>query len=130
MTLTSIAYVLYLAMSLFVTRYVGYILHRDGCPLLRQLFLGRPSLADAVNHSLLVGYYLLNFALDVLLLRPGSPITTDIDVLQWVAGKLGIVLTTLGGMHFFNVATLLIAGPFVARRIWSARSLSLSFRSK
>lgn len=125
MTLTVASYSLYLAASLFVTTYVGHLLHRDGCPLCRDVFRDRPRMGDAVNDSLLVGYYLLNFALDVLLLSPGASIHTPMDALYWISGKLGIVLTTLGGMHFVNVVTLLVGFRLLRSLKWIGTERSL-----
>lgn len=116
MNLLVLGYVLYLAASLFVTTYVGHVLHRESCPLCRDVFRESRRTADAVNDLLLVGYYLVNFALDVLLLRPGDSVIEPLDVAEWVSGRLGIVLTTLGGLHFINVSTLLVGMRWLRRR--------------
>ena len=107
MTLQAATYVIYLATSLYVTVYVGHILHRDGCPFLDDIFPERKDVGHAINDLLLTGYYLVNFALDVLLLRHPEPMVNVFDALHWYSHTLGIVLVTLGGMHFLNVAVLI-----------------------
>ncbi len=108
----------YLLSSLFVTVYVGHLLHRDGCPFLDDIFSRQKELSRAINDLLLTGYYLTNFALDVLLLHHPEPLRNGFDALHWYTRTLGIVLITLGLMHFFNVSLLiLIKKTGLARRL-------------
>ena len=59
-----------------------------------------------MNHLLLAGYYLMNIAFVVLMLRTRSPVTSGLDVLHVLSTKVGIVCVTLGSMHFFNLCVL------------------------
>lgn len=101
------AYLAYLALSLGVTVFVGRTLHRHGRPFLIDVFAGRIWLADATNNVLLTGFYLTNSALVLMFL------TVRQTPMQWDAAligltfQLGVVLVTLGVMHFGNVAILL-----------------------
>lgn len=106
MTRLGIGYVLYLIASLIITVWVGRALHRHGRPFLIDVFHGQTSLADTVNHLLLVGYYLLNIALVLLLLRTQTYLPDNVSIMAFLADKLGVVLTILGVMHFLNVAVL------------------------
>lgn len=67
---------------------------------------GDVSLADRVNDLLLIGFYLTNIAFVLLMLRSRSNVTDWGRVVFLLSDKLGIVLTTLGVMHFINVAVL------------------------
>lgn len=102
------AYLAYLALSLGVTVLVGRTLYRHGRPFLIDVFAGRIWLADATNNVLLAGFYLTNSALVLMFLTVRQP------PVQWHAAlidltvKLGVVLLTLGVMHFANVAILLV----------------------
>jgi hypothetical protein len=107
MTRLAVGYVIYLLASAGVTVCVGRTLHRHGRLFLIDVFHGDVSLAAPVNHLLLVGFYLVNVAFVLLMLRTRSPLMDDLAIATFVADKLGTVLTTLGAMHFVNVAVLL-----------------------
>ena len=100
------AYVVYLLISLGITVGVGQTLHRHGRLFVINCVRGNVDLADRVNDLLLVGFYLTNIAFVLLMLRSRS------DAADWgraaflLTDKLGIVLTTLGVMHFLNVGVL------------------------
>ncbi len=53
-------YLIYVAVSVAVTIWVGQSLHASGRIFLVENFQGREKLADSVNHLLLVGFYLVN----------------------------------------------------------------------
>ena len=55
------AYLVYLAISLGLTLWVGRTLFRNGRVFLVDIFKGNTELADSVNHLLVVGFYLINF---------------------------------------------------------------------
>ncbi|MBK7861877.1 MAG: hypothetical protein IPJ65_25330 [Archangiaceae bacterium] len=96
-------YLAYLAISLAVTVGVGRTLFKHGAAFLADTFLGKEKLAEAVNHLLLVGFYLINCGWVVLSLKTHSRTDTGQDVLENLASKVGAVLVVLGVMHFFNL---------------------------
>ena len=53
-------YLGYLTLSIAVTVWVARTLHRNGRAFLVDAFHGQESLADSVNHLLVVGFYLIN----------------------------------------------------------------------
>lgn len=108
MTPMILIYVLYLTFSVVITVWVGQLLHRHGRPFLIDVFFGNVRRADAVNHLLLVGYYLTNIALVLFNLQSRLVVTDGISGVNLLSKKLGIVLLTLGVMHFFNVIVLLL----------------------
>ena len=60
-------------------------------------------MADAVNHLLLVGFYLINVGYVLLGLPLGTKPETVQGAFEFLATKLGLVLLVLGAMHFFNM---------------------------
>ena len=106
MSALACGYVIYLACSVVITVGVGYTLHRHGRIFLIDVFQGNIPVADVVNHLLLIGFCLVNLAFVLLLLRSRAVLITPLSMATIVSHKLGIVLTTLGVMHFVNVGVL------------------------
>ena len=96
-------YLAYLAVSLAVTFGVGRTLFKNGIAFLADTFIGKEKLADAVNHLLLVGFYLINCGWVVLSLKTSEPAYNAQQVLENLASKVGSVLVVLGVMHFLNL---------------------------
>ena len=61
MDLTVMTYLLYLAVTVPLTVWVGRALRRHGEVFLLDVFAGDTRLAHAVNQLLVIGFYLLNF---------------------------------------------------------------------
>ena len=70
---------------------------------LLDAFAGNAALADAVNHLLVVGFYLLNIGFVALFLRSDAALNTQREVLAQLSWKVGIVLLVLGVMRLINV---------------------------
>lgn len=56
-----ITYGAYIVISILLTVWVARTLHKNGRVFLIEVFGGDESLADSVNHLLVVGFYLINF---------------------------------------------------------------------
>jgi hypothetical protein len=102
----SLTYGLYLAISFAITFWVGRTLHQRGRIFLVKCFAGNENLADAVNHLLLVGFYLVNLGYVCLALRYGDKPTNVPESIEFLATKVGLVMLILGVMHFFNLFVL------------------------
>jgi hypothetical protein len=98
-----IIYIAYFLVSLGVTIWVAHTLHKNGRPFLIEAFSGNREMADSVNHLLLVGFYLVNIGFILVFLRVGPKPHDLIQGVEYISTKLGIVVLTLGGMHFFNM---------------------------
>jgi hypothetical protein len=109
---TFVSHILYLVASLALTIWVARSLHRHGRPFLIDSFAGNESLADSVNHLLVVGFYLANIGYASLALRFGRKPTTSVEALEFLSTKIGLVLGVLGAMHFLNTRS---AGCVAAR---------------
>lgn len=115
MTRLAVAYLMYLLLSVGITVSVGHTLHKHGRLFLIDVFHGHVKLADSVNHLLLVGFYLLNVALVLFLMRANARLPDAVSILTFLTDKLAVVFITLGLMHFFNVGVL----TAVRRRVWA-----------
>src|SRR5258706_4502538 len=97
-------YIVYLAISVCLTIWVARTLHKNGRVFLVDSFHGNESLADSVNHLLVVGFYLINIGYVTLALKYGTAAANAQEALESLSTKVGLVLLVLGGMHFFNPA--------------------------
>ena len=96
-------YLLYLPISVVLTVWVARTLFHHGQPFLVDVFPGNKDLAGAVNHLLVVGFYLINLGYVSLQLKldtaPGDPA----GLIEALAMKVGLVLLVLGVLHFGNL---------------------------
>src|SRR5215469_468398 len=99
-------YLVYVAVSLAMTVWVGRSLHGNGRVFLVENFHGRERLADSVNHLLLVGFYLINIGFVSLALRYGDKPHDLEGAVEYLSTKIGLVIVLLGCMHFFNMQML------------------------
>ena len=98
-----VEYLAYLPASVLLTVWVASTLFRHGRRFLVDVFRGDTSLADSVNHLLVVGFYLINLGYISLQLKLDTAPQTTSDVIEALAGKVGLVLVVLGAMHFGNL---------------------------
>jgi len=122
---------IYLAISIGITLWVGRFFHRNGRIFLVEIFQGRESFADSLNHLLVVGFYLVNIGWLTLALRLefGSNPANMSGAVEFLSTKVGLVLLVLGGMHLVNLLLFSIVrrkifmdsiGPVVEPRNTSA----------
>ncbi|MBD0325310.1 MAG: hypothetical protein ICV68_02710 [Pyrinomonadaceae bacterium] len=103
MDITIITYLMYLAVSIALTIWVAQTLYKNGRVFLVDVFRGNESLADSVNHLLVVGFYLINFGYVSLALKLGYELENMREGIEALSWKIGLVLVVLGAMHFFNL---------------------------
>ncbi|MFE7229622.1 hypothetical protein ACWCRF_24575 [Streptomyces sp. NPDC002405] len=103
---TVIAYVIYLLVSIALTVWVARTLSRNGRIFLADVLHGDDKLADAVNHLLVVGFYLVNLGFVALYLSGDQSIDDTRGIFEALSTKLGVVLLVLGVMHLGNVYAL------------------------
>ncbi|MEU3829902.1 hypothetical protein GT045_05005 [Streptomyces sp. SID486] len=103
---TVIAYVIYLVVSIALTVWVARTLSRNGRIFLADVLRGDEKLAGAVNHLLVVGFYLVNLGFVALYLSGDDTIEDTRGVFEALSTKLGVVLLVLGVMHLANVYVL------------------------
>ncbi|MCD9873497.1 hypothetical protein [Streptomyces guryensis] len=103
---TVIAYVIYLLVSIALTIWVARTLSRNGRIFLADVLKGNEKLAEAVNHLLVVGFYLVNLGFVALYLSGDETIEDTREIFEALSTKLGVVLLVLGVMHLGNVYVL------------------------
>jgi hypothetical protein len=99
----AIVYFSYLIISIALTIWVARTLHTNGRVFLVDAFHGNETLADSVNHLLVVGFYLINVGYITLALKTTEPLATIREVIELESSKIGVVLLILGVMHVFNI---------------------------
>lgn len=99
-------YATYLLITVPLTIWVARTLFRHGNVFLVDVFDGKPDLAAAVNHLLLVGFYLVNLGFVTLYLRLATPVNDLAGVFEALSVKVGTVMLVLGLMHFTNIWVL------------------------
>lgn len=92
----------YAVISVGLTVWIARTLFKNGAVFLEEVFADNPKMAEAVNRLLVVGFYLLNLGYASLLLK-ADPSTTAVAAVEVLSWKLGLLLLSLGGMHFINL---------------------------
>jgi len=95
-------YVVYAVFSTALTIWLARTLGSNGRVFLHDVFPGSPALGDAVNHLLVVGFYLVNFGFALLHLVGGRASTVR-EAIETLAVKMGSLLLALAFMHFANL---------------------------
>ena len=103
MTLKTLAYLLYLAITVPLTIYVAQTLFRNGRVFLHDVFNGNDALADAVNRLLVVGFYLFNLGYVALFMQNDETIENTEQLLEVLSLRVGLVAMVLGVVHLVNV---------------------------
>ncbi|MRG93835.1 hypothetical protein GF068_18220 [Polyangium spumosum] len=95
-------YAAYALTSVGLTVGLARTLFRSGAVFLADVFKDNPQMAEAVNRLLVVGFYLLNFGYACLIMKADRA-TDVISAIEILAAKLGLLLLSLGVIHFGNV---------------------------
>jgi hypothetical protein len=95
-------YVIYGITAVAVVVWLARTLFRNGVVFLEDVFEHRPGMADSVNRLLVIGFYMLNLGYALLLL-PGERPADAIETVEVLITKLGILLVSLGLIHFINM---------------------------
>lgn len=95
-------YAAYTASSLGLTAWIARTLFKNGAVFLEEVFANQPRMAEAVNRLLVVGFYLVNLGYASLLLKAGGS-ENAVQAVEVLSSKLGLLLLSLGAMHFFNL---------------------------
>lgn len=101
-----ITYTLYLLLAVPITLWVGGTLRRNGRVFLLDVFDGDEELASAVNHLLVVGFYLVNLGYVLIALKTTDRVTDAQSAMEALSVKVGTVVLILGVLHLANVYVL------------------------
>ena len=105
-------WLVYGLISIGLTYFLARTLFRNGAVFLRSVFKDNDELAQAINVLLVVGFYMLNLGYAALLLRPdaipgGAGVAT---ASAYLVNKLGVLLVSLGVIHFVNMFVFYLLG--------------------
>jgi hypothetical protein len=103
MDLTITAYLLYFAIAVPLTVWVGRALRRHGEIFLIDVFHGDDRLAHAVNQLLVIGFFLLNLGYVAVFMRSSGGVASGRQLLEVLSTKVGSVALVVGIVHFANV---------------------------
>src|SRR5262249_34396871 len=92
----------YAVISVSLTVWIARTLFKNGAVFLEEVFADQPRMAEAVNRLLVVGFYLINLGYASLLLKADGS-ANAVQAIEVLSSKLGLLLLSLGGMHFFNL---------------------------
>jgi hypothetical protein len=95
-------YVVYGMVAVGLIVYLARTLFRHGEVFLEDVFGDNPRLAGAVNHLLVIGFYLLNLGYAFLLLK-SNVAGSAVEATEVLVNKLGVLLLSLGVIHFGNL---------------------------
>lgn len=99
---TTIAYVSYLLITIAVIVVVGKILYHNGYFFLLNVFSVEDT-AIAVNRFLYAGYCFMNIGVTFVRLNTSQKLVNTIQVLEFLANSIGLLLFILGIMHVLNL---------------------------
>jgi len=95
-------YAIYTAAAITLTGVLARTLFRNGKVFLEDVF-EQEGLADAINHLLVVGFYMLNLGYAFLIFQTNDA-STSVEAVEILVTKLGVLLLSLGIIHFVNIA--------------------------
>ena len=101
-----LTYTAYLALAVPITLWVGGTLRRNGRVFLLDVFDGDEDLASAVNHLLVVGFYLVNLGYVAIALRTTDVVVDAVSAVEALSVKVGTVVLVLGVIHLANLFVL------------------------
>ncbi len=91
-----VTYLVYVPLTVGLTYWVARTLSRNGALFLREVFAGDERMAGAVNHLLVVGFWLINLGYVALALRTGADVPDARTAIETLATKVGGVLLVAG----------------------------------
>jgi hypothetical protein len=97
-----VVYTLYVGVAVGLTIWLARTLFRNGTVFLRDVFEGQPGLAEAVNHLLVVGFYMLSLGYGLYILHASQGMGS-LEAAQFLVNRLAMLLVSLAAIHFVNV---------------------------
>lgn len=97
-----VVYAIYVGVALGLTIWLARTLFRNGTVFLQDVFEGEPGLAEAVNHLLVVGFYMLSLGYGLYILHAARGMD-GIEAVQFLVNRLAVLLVSLAAIHFVNV---------------------------
>ena len=108
MNLNLLSYALFFPAMVGIAVYVAQVCHRNGRLWMMRIFDHEAPFVDAVNNILLVGCYVLNAGYIAIVLSLWEPVTSVPQMLGVLSQRIALILFTLAGLHYQNIAVLLL----------------------
>ncbi len=105
MNLNIIAYLIYGAITVIVTVFVGKSFHSNGHYYVISLFENE-DLARAINNLLLIGYYLLNIGYVIYKISEWRTLKNSRELIENLGASLALIFILLGAMNLVNIGIL------------------------
>lgn len=103
-----LSYLLFFPTMVVVAVFVAQVCHRNGRLWMLRIFDNEAAFVDAVNNVLLVGCYVVNAGYIALVVGRWEPINTVPDMLAALSHHVAVILFVLAGLHYANIAVLLL----------------------
>ena len=97
------AYIIYLALMVYIIVYVGRYFYTNGRVFIIALFNHNVALADQVNRLLLAAYYLFNIGYAFIKLQQWQQVTNMESLLSSLAENIAILIIILAVTHYCNL---------------------------
>ena len=104
--MNSIAYIIYLLLTYFITVHVGLRFYRNGRIYILDLLKDNEELTDFINKLLLVGYYLLNLGYAAVMIQLWTTVTSWLILFESIFLMTGRIMLTLALIHFMNMLVI------------------------
>jgi len=98
-------YMIYLVTAVALTWTLAATLYKNGAVFLREVFEEEPATGQAINNLLVTGFFMLNLGYALLIFRSNAA-ATNLEAVELLVTKLGLLLGSLGLIHFINMAII------------------------
>lgn len=123
MNLNLVSYALFFPAMTGLAVYVAQVCHRNGRLWMLRIFDNEAPFVDAVNNVLRVGCYVLNAGYITVVLSTWEPVTTFPQMLALLSRRVALILFTLAGLHYQNIAVLMIWARIEHRKARAERTV-------
>jgi hypothetical protein len=106
------AYIIYLALMIFIIVYVGRYFFTNGRVFIISLLDGNVPLADRINRLLLIAYYLFNIGYACIKLSHWQKIISSESLFASLSVNMGTLILILGVTHYLNLLLLYYLSKF------------------
>lgn len=103
MTAALATHLIYVTVAVGLTTWLARMLYAHGDVFLADVFEGRTEIATALNRLLVVGFQMLNLGWALIIVRGDTTVTNAAEAANALVDNLGILLVTLGLIHFVNM---------------------------
>ena len=98
-----VIYVLYGMAAIGLTVWLAKTLFSNGAVFLEGVFKDNHELAEALNRLLVTGFYMLNLGYAFLIFKTNGRPVGAVESIELLVNKMGILLVSLGLIHFLNM---------------------------